>query len=347
MSEMRYRVLGQSGVHVSELCLGTMMFGEQTEENEARRIIDHARERGVNFIDTADQYADGRSEEICGRAIASERDHWVLATKVGSRMPGGPFERGLSRRYICEAVERSLKRLGTDYIDIYYMHRPDPDTRLEHSVRAMGDLVRSGKIRYFGISNFRAWQLTEIVYLCRELGAGEPVILQPYYNLMNRDPEVELIPAARRFGIGVAPYSPIARGILSGKYAPGAAPPAGSRVERGDSRVLNSEWRPESLEIAARLKSHAETRGASLVDYAVAWVLNNAAITSAIVGPRTFGQLESYLGTLDYAWSAEDEALANELVPPGHPSTPGYTDPNFPVLGRFPTKGPGAELPLL
>ena len=333
---MKYRQLGRTGVKVSELCLGTMMFGGQTDETESRRIIDHAFEQGVNFIDTADAYAKTHSEEIVGRAIADKRDHWVLATKLFHRTREGVNEEGLSRRYVMMATERSLKRLGTDHIDIQYLHKPDFETPLEETIDAIGDLIRQGKIRYFGLSNYRAWWIAEIIHLCRELGVPRPIVLQPYYNIMNRAPELEVLPAAHNYGLGIVPYSPIARGVLSGKYLPGSEPPEGSRVGRADPRMMVSEWRSESLEIAQKLKTHAEARGMSLVHFAVAWVLNNRSISAAIAGPRTFEQWQSYLGALDYEWTEEDEALVDSLVRPGHPSTPGYTDPQYPVLGRFP-----------
>lgn len=333
---MKYRQLGRSGLKVSELCLGTMMFGKRTEEPEARRIVDHAFENGVNFIDTADVYADTRSEEIVGRAIADKRDDWVLATKAFHRTRDGINEEGLSRRYVIMATERSLKRLGTDHIDIQYLHKPDAETPLEETIGAVGDLIRQGKIRYFGLSNFRAWRIAEVVHLCRQMGVPRPAVLQPYYNIMNRGPELEVLPAAHHYGLGVVPYSPIARGVLSGKYQPGAEPPEDSRAGQGDRRMMNSEWRPESLEIAQTLKAHADKTGVSLVHFAVAWVLNNQSISAAIAGPRTFEQWESYLGAVDYVWTADDEAMVNSLVVPGHASSPGYTDPQYPVLGRFP-----------
>lgn len=333
---MRYRTMGRSGVAVSELCLGTMMFGGSTEETEAGRITDHARDHGVNFIDTANAYVGGKSEEVTGRIIAANRQHWVLATKVSNPLGNGPNERGLSRLHILRETEASLRRLACEHIDILYVHKLDPDTHWEETIYAFGDLIRSGKIRYWGLSNVYAWQIADICHLCRQLGVPQPVILQPYYNLMNRQPEVELLPASRQFGLGVASYSPLARGVLSGKYAPGAAPDADTRAGRKDRRMMQSEWREESLVIAQELKAHAEARDITLVDWAVAWVLNNAALTSAIAGPRTFEQWQSYFGALDYTWTAEDEALADRLVPPGHPSSPGFSDPAYPIAGRFP-----------
>ncbi|HYD65861.1 aldo/keto reductase [Azospirillum sp.] len=331
---MHYRKLGRSGVKVSPLCLGTMMFGGPTDEPTAGRIIAHAAEAGINFIDTADVYNEGRSEEVVGRAIRTERERWILATKVGNAMGKDPNRRGLSRRWVTLACEASLKRLGTDWIDLYYLHREDPDTPLEETVAALGDLIRAGRIRAFGLSNFRAWRIAEVCRICDALGIDRPVACQPYYNAMNRMPEVEVLPACGHYGLGVVPYSPLARGVLTGKYAPGGEPPADTRAGRKDTRMMNTEWRAESLEIAQVIKRHAESRGITPGQFAVAWVLNNRLITAPIAGPRTEEQWRDYLGALDYIFTAEDEALVNGLVATGHPSTPGYNDPQYPIEGR-------------
>jgi aryl-alcohol dehydrogenase-like predicted oxidoreductase len=276
MPELKHRVLGRSALKVSELCLGTMMFGGPTEEAEARRIIDHAADAGVNFIDTANSYEKGRSEEITGRAIKAKRHHWVLATKLANPMGPGINERGLSRVNILRSVDDSLKRLQLDHIDIVYTHRPpDATTPHEEIAAAFGDVIRAGKIRHWGLSNVRGWHIASLVQACRIAGSPQPVVLQPLYNLMNRQAEVELFPAARHFELGVAPYSPLARGVLSGKYRLNVVPAAGSRAARGDKRILETEWRPESLDLADKLKAHAEGRGSSLVSWAIAWMLNN------------------------------------------------------------------------
>jgi aryl-alcohol dehydrogenase-like predicted oxidoreductase len=331
---MEYRNLGASGLKVSTLCLGTMVFGGATDAATAERIVGRAREAGVNFIDTADQYNEGRSEQVTGRAIARDRDRWVLATKVFNPMGSGPNERGLSRKWLLQAAEASLKRLGTDYIDIYYLHKEDLGTPLAESVRSLADLVRQGKIRYFGLSNFRAWRIAAICAVCDELGIDRPVVSQPYYNAMNRMPETEQLPAAAHFGLGIVPYSPMARGVLSGKYRPEAPPPAESRAGRQDRRLMETEWRPESLRLAQEIKTHAERRGITAGQFAVAWVLNNRLVTAVIGGPRTEPQWQDYLAALQYRFTAEDEALIDRLVAPGHPSTPGYNDPAYPIEGR-------------
>ncbi|GAC1334960.1 MAG: aldo/keto reductase [Beijerinckiaceae bacterium] len=336
---MIYRKLGASGLDVSVICLGTMMFGQRTDEAAATEIIAHARDAGVNFIDTADAYADGRSEEIVGRAIASTRDHWVLATKVGNQMGDGLNRKGLSRRWLFAGLDASLKRLGTDYVDIYYLHKEDHDTPLDESVGAMADLVRSGKVRHFGISNHRAWRVAEICNICDQMGIGRPVVSQPYYNAMNRMPEVEQLPACGFYGLGVVAYSPLARGILTGKYEPGVAPAEDTRAGRKDTRMMQTEWREESLWVTRVIKSHAEARGMTTGQFAVNWVLNNHYVTAVVAGPRTMEQWSEYLGALDHPFTAEDEALLEGLVPAGHPSTPGYNDPAYPIEGRIPRTG--------
>jgi aryl-alcohol dehydrogenase-like predicted oxidoreductase len=332
---MEYHNLGRSGLKVSPLCLGTMMFGGQTDEVVSTQIIAKAREVGINFIDTANTYNEGRSEEITGRAVASSRSHWVLATKVANPTGLGPNERGLSRRCIMEAAEASLRRLGTDWIDIYYLHKEDHTTPLSETVRALGDLVRQGKIRYFGVSNYRAWRVAEICRLCDECGIARPVVSQPYYNAMNRMPEVEHLPACGYYGLGVVPYSPLARGVLTGKYNPESPPPETSRAGRQDSRMMQTEWRPESLHIAQEIKRHAESRGITAGQFAVAWILNNRLVTAVIGGPRTGEQWDDYLNALDYRFTAEDEAFLDNLVVAGHSSTPGYNDPAYPIEGRL------------
>jgi aryl-alcohol dehydrogenase-like predicted oxidoreductase len=336
---MEYRKLGNSGLEVSPLCLGTMMFGDRTDDKEAARIVGSAFDAGVNFIDTADQYAKGESERITGRLIAARRDYWVLATKVGNRMGEGPNRAGLGRKWIMEAIDASLRRLGTDYVDIYYFHRDFDDAPLEEAVRAMDDIIRSGKARYFGLSNFRGWRIAEIMHLCRSLNIPQPVVCQPYYNAMNRQPEVEILPACRYYGIGVVPYSPLARGVLTGKYQPGAAPPVETRAGRNDKRMMETEFRKESLAIAQKVRAFAEKKGMGPGHFAVNWVLNNSIVSSVIGGPRTLEQWQDYLRALEFSLDAKGEALVDSLVHPGHPSTPGFNDPQYPLSGRVPRIG--------
>src|SRR5438105_12358170 len=214
---MQYRQLGRTGLKVSPICLGTMMFGGPTDEPASKRIIDRAHGAGINFIDTADAYSKGGSEEVVGRAIAGNRHAWVLATKLANPMGNDPNRGGLSRRWVLAAADESLKRLGTDYIDIYYLHKEDHSTPLEETVRAMGELMRQGKVRYFGVSNYRAWRLAEICNICDNIGIDRPVASQPCYNAMNRMPEVEHFPACGYYGLGIVAYSPLARVVLTGK----------------------------------------------------------------------------------------------------------------------------------
>lgn len=331
---MEYRYLGRSALKVSPLCLGTMMFGGETDETMSRRIIDKAFEQGVNFIDTADVYHKGRSEEVVGRAVAANRDDWVIASKFGYAFGDGPNAQGQSRKWICQSVENSLRRLGTDYLDIVYFHRSVTDAPLEEGLRAVGELIREGKVRYYGLSNFRGWRIAEVVRLADRLGIDRPVCSEPLYNLVDRTAEVEQLPAAGHFGIGVVPYSPLARGVLTGKYRPDAEPPADSRVGRGDRRIQQTEWRPESLRIAQRIAEHAAARGTTPTAFALAWVLNNPLVSSIIAGPRTEAHWDGYLPALDVKLTSEDEALVDNLVPPGHASTPGYSDPAYPIEGR-------------
>ena len=331
---MHYRRLGTSTLQVSALCLGTMMFGDQTDAAEAGRIVAHAHAAGVNFIDTADVYTHGASESMVGALIQPQRHDWVLATKLGNPMSKRPNEGHYSRVWMLREVEHSLRRLQTDHIDILYLHRDFPGMHLEEPLRALDDLVRSGKIRHWGLSNFRGWRIAEMVHGAARMNMAGPVVCQPYYNLLNRMPEVEILPACSHHGIGVVPYSPIARGVLTGKYLPGAQPEPGSRAGRGDKRIAETEFRTESLAIAQQLQGHAEAKGVTLAQFATAWVLANQAVSSVIAGPRTLAQWESYLPALDCPITGEDEALIDSLVAPGHPSTPGFNDPAYPLVGR-------------
>lgn len=333
---VEYRYLGRSGLKVSPLTLGTMMFGGATDEATSHRIIDKAREQGINFIDTADGYNKGQSEEVVGRGIKAHRDHWVLATKFANPRGPGPNQGGQSRKWIIESVENSLRRLGTDYIDILYFHRAIFDAPLGEAVRALGDLISQGKLRYFGVSNFRAWRIAEVAHLADQFGIDRPVASQPLYNIFNRVAEAEQLPAANFYGLGVVSYSPLARGVLTGKYVPNQAPPADTRAGRNDKRILETEWRPESIELASKVAAYARDRGFDPTAFAIAWVLHNRLITSTITGPRTEAHWDSYIGALDVTLTAEDEAFVNSLVTTGHASTHGFNDPSHPIEGRVP-----------
>ena len=242
---MRYRPLGKSALQVSELCLGTMMFADQTDLAEARNITADALDHGVNFIDTADVYSTGASETMLGELLQGQRHQWVLASKLGNRMSDKPNEGLYSRRWVMQACEASLQRLRTDHLDIYYLHRDYNGMDLEEPLRAIDALLRAGKIRYWGVSNFRGWRIAEVVQKAKSLNMPGPVVCQPYYNLLNRQPEVEVLPVCAHHGIGVVPYSPIARGVLAGKYAPGTQPFECTLACRGDKLRLVSEFREE------------------------------------------------------------------------------------------------------
>ena len=331
---MKFRNLGSSNLKVSTLCLGTMMFGDQTDINEARSIVADAHAHHVNYIDTADVYSKGASEDMVGELIKPQRHDWVLATKLGNKMSERVNESHFSRTWMMREIDASLKRLQTDYVDILYMHLDINGMKLEEPLRALQAMLQAGKIRYWGVSNFRGWRIAQAVSIAAQLGMPAPVVCQPYYNLLNRMPEVEVLPACAHFGIGVTPYSPIARGVLTGKYAPGQAPAADTRAGRGDKRISDTEFREESLVIAQTLQAHVANKGVSLAQFATAWVLANPRISSVIAGPRTLKQWQDYAPALDYVITAEDEALVDSLVRPGHPSTPGYTDPAYPLNGR-------------
>lgn len=333
---MDYTYLGNSGLRVSRFCLGTMDFGDAMDETTARQVIDSAREAKVNFIDTADVYSGGASETLLGKLIAKDRDQWVLATKVGQQ-DGPPHRKmGLSRRWMLRAIDASLKRLGTDYVDIYYLHHRDPDTPLIETIEAMRDIIASGKATYWGFSNHYGWEIGEIVRLCDKTGTPRPVVAQPLYNIVMRMAENDYMPACAHYGIGVAPYSPLARGALSGKYREGAEPPAGSRAARGDNSLINRDFSRQTFQVVEAIRSYVEKRGISLVDFAVMWVLNSGTVSSIVTGPRTLEQWNGYLGVLKHKFTAEDEKFVNSLVAPGHPATTGLILSRHPPVGRKP-----------
>lgn len=333
---MEYRRLGFSGLSVSQICLGSMMFGGRTAEKDALKIIDHARGAGVNFIDTADAYNKGESERIVGKGIKKDRDDWVLATKVYNPMGPGPNQRGLGRKWVLQACEDSLQRLGTDYIDIYYLHKDDDETPLDETLEALAQLIAEGKIRYYGVSNYFGWRQTLLCMTAESMGMQLPVVAQPYYNAMTREPERDILPSCEHFGMGVVPYSPLARGVLTAKYLPGEAPAKNSRAGAADKRIMETEFRTESLKLAQKVKKHAEKKGMTAADWAFNWVLANPIVSSVLAGPRTMEQWKGYLKSLEHAdkWSEMDEAFWNKLVATGHPSTPGYNDPQYPITGR-------------
>ena len=336
---MDHTILGSSGLRVSRLCLGTMEFGVGVDQATAGRIIDSAREAKVNFIDTADAYNNGASESLIGPLIAKDRDSWVLATKVGQQ--DGPVQRkqGLSRKWMLSAIDASLKRLGTDYVDIYYMHHRDRETPLLESIEAMRDIIASGRASYWGFSNHYGWEIGEIIRLCEQTGTPRPVIAQPMYNMIMRMAENDYLPACAHYGIGVAPFSPLARGALTGKYRDGAPPPNDSRAARGDASILTRDFSKQTFEVVEAIRTHCAKRGMTPIDFAMLWVLNNRTVSSVISGPRTLEHWTAYLGAFKHTFTAEDEKFAAGLVATGHPATPGLIWSRHPPLGRRPIKG--------
>src|SRR4051812_5545763 len=314
---MEYRLLGRTGVRVSPLCLGTMMFGGQTTEADSIRIIHKAVDLGINFVDTADMYVNGESERIVGKAMADRRGQIVLATKGRNKMGEGPNDWGTSRLHMRQALEASLKRLNTDYVDIYYIHAPDYNTPIDETLRFLDDAVHQGKILYLACSNFRAWRVCEGLWTSDKLGLARFAAVQPLYNLVNRDIEVELLPLCQAHSLGVVSYSPLARGILTGKYKPSEPYPAGSRAARNDKRMREAELRDESLAISQQLAAHCQAKGVAPSQFALAWCLANPIITSIILGPRTMEQFDDNLAALSVAITPDDEAFIDRLVPPG------------------------------
>ena len=344
MTAMPLVQLGRSGLRVSRLCLGAMMFGGRTDEVDSSRIVDRAIEAGINFIDTADAYNGGRSEEILGRALKDRRNRIVLASKVGNPIGEGPNERGLSPAWMLHQVPRILDRLGTDRLDILYLHKEDPRTPLEETVRGLESLVRRGMVRHIGVSNHKSWRVAQLVRYCEQAGIGRPVVCQPLYHALNRSIEGELLPACADMDLAVFPYSPIARGVLTGKYAPGAAAPKDTRAGTGDTRILQTEFHPDTLAAAARLAGHASARGVDLGVLALAFVLANPMVAGAVVGPRTMQQLESYLTALAVEWTDDDEAAFEAVVPAGSTAIRHFVDPAYPIEGR-PVAGGARQSP--
>src|SRR3954464_11725650 len=317
---MRYRPLGRTGIVVSELCLGAMMLGEwgNTDESECHRMVHRALDAGINFIDTADEYAFGGSEEIVGRALKGRRDDVVLATKFNHQMGPGLNNKGNSRRWIITAVEDSLRRLGTDYIDLYQIHRPDPDTDIDETLGALTDLVRQGKVLYIGCSTFPADRIVEAHWTAEKRGRERFVTEQPPYSLLVRAIERDVLPVCERYDMGVLPWSPLAGGWLSGKRGQGADKPESNQGARIPARFdMSLEVNQRKLEAADALAELAEEAGMTLVEMAIAFVIRPPAVTSAIIGPRTVEQLESQLGAGDVVLSDDVLDRIDEIVPPG------------------------------
>ncbi len=331
---MEYRTLGHTGVKVSPLCLGAMMFGAwgNPDHDESIAIIHRALDAGVNFIDTADVYSRGESEEIVGKALAGgRRDNVVLATKVHGTMGDDPNEFGNSRRWIIREVENSLRRLQTDWIDLYQIHRPEEDTDIDETLGALSDLVHAGKIRYFGSSTFPASQIVEAQWAAARRGRERFVCEQPPYSLLVRGVEGDVLPTCQRYGMGVIPWSPLAGGWLSGRYRKGEDLPASRRAERIPSRYdMSDPNNQRKLEAADALARLAEEAGMTLIELAIAFVIRHPAVTAAIIGPRTHEHLASQLTAADVTLSDDVLDRIDGIVPPGvnvNPTDGGWDNP--------------------
>ncbi len=317
-TDMEYRALGRTGVQVSELCLGAMMFGGPTDEADSIAILDRALDAGINFLDTANVYSRGRSEEVVGAALRAngKRDVVVLASKVHGRMDDDdPNAAGNSRRHVVAQCDASLRRLGTDWIDLYQVHRPSPAVPIDETLRALDDLVHAGKIRYIGFSTFAAWQVVESIYVAKELGVNRVVCEQPPYNLLDRRIERELVPVAQTYGLALIPWSPIASGFLTGKYRRDEEHPPDSRLARqhGGTR----EYGAAAFDVLDVVEAIAREKGCTPSQLAVAWCAAQPAVTSPIIGPRTMEQLEDNLGSIAVELTSHECGRLDAVAPPG------------------------------
>ncbi len=325
---MVYRNLGRTGVKVSPLCLGCMMFGGKTGPEESARIIDVALDAGINFLDTANVYNKGQSEEVTGQVLAQsgKRGRVVLATKVHGRMADDdPNAGGNARRHILSECVASLRRLHTDVIDLYQIHRPQPDVPIDETLRALDDLIRSGKVRYIGTSTYSAWQSVEALWTSDRLGLNRFVSEQPPYNLLDRRIERELLPMARTYGYAVLPWGPLGGGLLTGKYRRGQPLPPDSRFAGYEQNEIQKRRYTEGVfTVTEALEPMAAAKGCTLSQLALAWVLGQPGVTSPIIGPRTLEQLRDNLGALQVSLAEDDRKSIDALTPPGGMLAPFY-----------------------
>ena len=329
---MEFRSLGRTGMQVSSICLGCMMFGGRTDQETTTEILAQSLDGGINFLDTANVYNLGRSEETTGVALKQlgARDRVVLATKVHGVMDAeDPNMRGNSRRHIIQQCEASLRRLDTDYIDLYQIHRPSPDIPIDETLRALDDLVTSGKVRYLGASTFGAWQLVESFWVSEKYGLNRFVCEQPPYNILDRRIERELLPMAQTYGMAVIPWSPLAGGLLTGKYARDGDRPADSRY--GQQKLMpqqHARWVEGVFDVVEALTPIAQEKNCTLSQLALAWCEQQPGVSSAIIGPRTLEQLQDNLGASTVEITDEDRARIDAIVPPGRMVSPFY-EANF------------------
>jgi aryl-alcohol dehydrogenase-like predicted oxidoreductase len=314
---MEYRLLGRTGVKVSPLCLGAMNFGGATQEADSIRIIHAALDAGINFVDTANVYNEGQSEIVVGKALASRRSQVILGTKVHGKMGEGPNDQGNSRLHILKACEDSLRRLNTEYIDLYQIHRPNPEIPVDETLRALTDLVQAGKVRYIGCSTHPAWMVMEALAISERYGYARYISEQPPYNLLDRRIENELVPLAQRYNLALIPWAPLAQGVLAGRYTAGAPHPVDSRAARQPGSIYAERVSQAGVEAGARFAELARQFGKTPGQLALTWCKDQPGITAPIVGPRTLEQLESLLPVLEMALSQEERAACDTINPPG------------------------------
>jgi aryl-alcohol dehydrogenase-like predicted oxidoreductase len=330
---MQYRILGRTGITVSSLSLGSMLFGGQTNAQEAEALINHALETGINSIDTADIYGRGRSEEVIGAALAANglRDRLVLASKVHVQMDAtNPNSGGNTRKHIIEGCHASLRRLKTDYLDVYYVHRPSTQVPIDETLRALDDLVRAGDVRYIGSSSFAAWQIIESLWAAKEYGLNRFVVEQAPYHLLDRQIERELLPMSQSYGIGITVWSPLAGGMLTGKYQRNATKPENSRFsgDKSDDWTTN-HFQPAVFDVIEALGALASQKNATVTQVALAWILNNPAISSVVIGTRDLTQLSEQLASVELKLEADELAQLDQVIGFGRAITPYYLDDQF------------------
>ncbi|MDE2686911.1 MAG: aldo/keto reductase [Chloroflexota bacterium] len=307
---MEYRYLGKSGLKVSAIGLGTNNFGRRLDADATALVINHALDMGVTMIDTSNSYGDGYSEDYIGRALKGKRHKAVIATKVSSTVGDGPNDGGNSRQHIMAAVENSLCRLQTDYIDLYQIHWHDPNVPIEETLRALDDLVRQGKVRYIGCSNFTAWQVCEAAWTSRSLGVASFASVQPRYSLMDREIETELVPFCDAYGVGILPYYPLANGFLTGKYRRGEAVPTGTRLAENDRGMFTDA----NFDLLDKLEAFCEARGHTVLELAFAWLLANDAVSSVIAGATRVEQIIANARAASWQLTADEVAEVNAIV---------------------------------
>jgi aryl-alcohol dehydrogenase-like predicted oxidoreductase len=312
---MEYRRLGKSGMQVSAVGLGTNNFGGRADEDVSLRVIDQALDLDANFIDTANIYTGKRSEEIIGKALKGKRDKAILATKFGMYMGEGPNMIGGSRKHMFDQVEGSLRRLQTDYFDLYQIHAPDRNTPIEETLRALDDLIRQGKVRYIGTSNFAAWHACEAEWAAKSLNVNSFVSEQPHYNILKRGVEKELIPFCRQYGVGIIPYYPLEGGLLTGKYRKGAPPPAGARITGMPEAAQGRYFSDRNFDIIGKLEAFAQERDHTVLELAIAWLLANDTVSSVIAGATKPEQVVANVKAVDWKLTAEEMDELNALAP--------------------------------